>query len=43
MTANQHSTAVDEFPFLAFEDPYNCGWDDDLGAVPAKTVTDVAI
>lgn len=43
ITANGHSEEVRDEPFTKFEDLYNYGWDDDLGTVPAETVTDVAI
>ncbi|QGN06527.1 hypothetical protein Hrd1104_03905 [Halorhabdus sp. CBA1104] len=43
VSANQHSSAVENQPFLGFEDVYNYGWDSDHGTVLADTVTDVAI
>lgn len=43
VTANQHSESVSDLPFLAFEEVYDYGWDDDAGTVPADVVTDVAI
>lgn len=43
VSANQHSSEVEDKPFLGFEDVYNYGWDSDYGTVLADTVTDVAI
>jgi hypothetical protein len=43
VSANQHSSEVEERPFLSFEDVYNYGWEGKYGTVPADTVTDVAI
>jgi arylsulfatase A-like enzyme len=43
VTANHHSDAVADLPFLAFENVYDYGWDDDVGTVRAETITDVAI
>jgi hypothetical protein len=43
VTANHHSSEIEELPFLAFEDVYNYGWDDDVETIPADVVTDVAI
>lgn len=43
VTANHHSSEVENLPFLAFEDIYNYGWDDEVGTIPADVVTDVAI
>lgn len=43
VSANQHSSEVEDRQFLAFEGVYDYGWDSNHGTVLADTVTDVAI
>ena len=43
VTANQHSSSVEQLPFVNFENVYDYGWDDEVGTVPADVVTDVSI
>lgn len=43
VTANGHSSAIDQERFFEFEDLYNYGWNSQLRTVPAEIVTDVAI
>ncbi|WP_128905687.1 alkaline phosphatase family protein [Halorubrum amylolyticum] len=43
VTANQHSSSVEQLPFVNFENVYDYGWDDETGTVPAEVVTDVSV
>lgn len=43
VTGNSHVEALDDDQFLHMERVYEYGWDEEVGGIPAETVTDAAI
>lgn len=43
ITANSHVEILDDDQFLHLERVYEYGWDEEIGGIPAQTVTDAAI